>query len=203
MVDIASLLSSGVAFVLRGGDAAEVIDRGLSLAAAGAVVLEVTWTVPEAATVLQELQSRTDAVVGMGTVVSPDDAVAAVEAGARFLVTPGFHRPTIDAAMASSQAVLPGVATPGEVMAALALGLRTLKLFPSHDGPEHLGRLSGPFPEVRWVPSGGIGPGNVGPWFDAGAYAVAVGSEVTALPDDELSGAVAAMYAAADRRPTS
>jgi 2-dehydro-3-deoxyphosphogluconate aldolase/(4S)-4-hydroxy-2-oxoglutarate aldolase len=97
-------------------------------------------------------------LVGAGTVLSPAQVDRAVDAGAGFVVTPGFHRPVVERCLELGVPVLPGVATSGEVMAALALGIEVLKLFPARElgGPELVEALAGPFPQVRFVPSGGV-----------------------------------------------
>jgi 2-dehydro-3-deoxyphosphogluconate aldolase / (4S)-4-hydroxy-2-oxoglutarate aldolase len=186
------LLDSGVVFVLRGSSPELVVEEGQRLASFGADVLEVTWTVPDALQVLAELRAATRVkALGMGTVASPGQVREAVAAGADFLVTPGYHEPTVREALTAGVALLPGVATAGEVMAALDHGLDALKLFPALGGPELMQALSGPFPQVSWVPSGGIAPEDAGAWFQAGARAVSVGSSVASLPPDEARTAVA------------
>ena len=200
MTVLEHILEPGVIFVLRGSSAREVVEDGLALAAHGARVLEVTWTVPEAVDALRELRERTSVTaVGMGTVTSAEQARRASSAGAEFLVTPGFHEPTVRAALEASSAVLPGVATAGEVMSALELGLRVLKLFPAATDPSMLGLLSGPFPDVRWVPSGGVGPENAAEWFAAGASAIGVGSAVQRLPEAEMRRTVPTLHEVAAR----
>lgn len=97
-------------------------------------------------------------LVGAGTVLSPDQVDESVSAGAGFVVTPGLSLPVVRRCQELGVPVLPGVATPTEVMAALAAGADVVKLFPARElgGPGYLRALAGPFPQVRLVPSGGV-----------------------------------------------
>jgi len=101
-------------------------------------------------------------LVGAGTVLDRADAERAVAAGARFVVSPGLDPDVVDAARAHGLDVVPGVATPTEVQTAVALGLDRLKLFPAGvlGGLALIDALRGPFPDVQYLPSGGVGPGN-------------------------------------------
>lgn len=123
---------------------------------AGLGLLEVALRTPQAEAALAAATGG-PVVVGAGTVLSPDQVDRVVDAGAGFVVTPGLHAPVVERCLNLGVPVLPGVATPGEVMAALALGIDVLKLFPARElgGPAYLRALAGPFPQVRFVPSGG------------------------------------------------
>ena len=98
--------------------------------------------------------------VGAGTVLNPADVDRALGAGAQFIVSPGFDAAVVRRCRELGVAVLPGVATPSEVMAALREGLDTVKLFPAQPlgGIRWLNALAAPFPGLRFVPTGGIGP---------------------------------------------
>jgi 2-dehydro-3-deoxyphosphogluconate aldolase/(4S)-4-hydroxy-2-oxoglutarate aldolase len=99
-----------------------------------------------------------EAVVGAGTVTAPAELAEVAAAGARFVVSPGFDRGLVAAARDRSMPIVPGVMTPSEVMAGMAEGLTLLKLFPAAvaGGVAMLQALAGPFPGVRFVPTGGI-----------------------------------------------
>jgi 2-dehydro-3-deoxyphosphogluconate aldolase/(4S)-4-hydroxy-2-oxoglutarate aldolase len=101
-------------------------------------------------------------VVGAGTVLDAAQAQAAVEAGAKFLVSPGATPTLIDAAAALGVPLLPGVATASEAMAARERGLRLLKFFPAGPagGPAYLKALASPLQDIRFCPTGGVGPEN-------------------------------------------
>lgn len=174
----------GMLAVLRGSDPRRVTEAACLLIDEGIDVLEITFTVPECASVIGRVKSaRRDAVVGAGTVVNDVDVLAATEAGADFLVTPGATPALIEALVRSGKPFLPGVLTPSEVMQALSLGAPGVKLFPgSMVGPRGLSALRGPFPHLMVVPTGGVAPDNVAEWRAAGAFAVGAGSNL-ASPD--------------------
>lgn len=174
--------------VLRGiglGDG--LLELAETLVAAGVVLLEVTLDSPDALTSIAKLRSELDgrATVGAGTVRDEREAVAAIDAGAAFLVAPGLDLASVAAARSRGVAMLPGVLTPTEVQRARQAGCTTVKLFPAGSfGPGYLKALSGPFSDVGFVPTGGIGPDEVAPFLEAGAVAVGFGSSLTRdLPD--------------------
>jgi 2-dehydro-3-deoxyphosphogluconate aldolase/(4S)-4-hydroxy-2-oxoglutarate aldolase len=107
---------------------------------------------------LQRLARRSDILVGAGTVLNAEQAVRAVDAGAKFIVSPGFTPDVVEATLNRSVLSLPGVATASELQLATAWGLTSVKIFPAEllGGIPLLKALSGPFPEVRFMPSGGI-----------------------------------------------
>ena len=128
-------------------------------------------------------------LAGAGTVCTAEqlDAVAAV--GPAFAVAPGLDSEAVERARELRLPYLPGVSTPSETQRALALGCRTLKLFPAGElGPGWLRALSGPFPQVRFVAVGGITANNAASFLEAGAVGVGIGS---ALEPGELSSLVA------------
>ena len=160
-------------------DAAELCH---ALAAGGIRTVELTFTTPG---VLDHLRSCADTVsgagivLGVGTVLTADQAAAAIDAGARFLVTPGIRPDVAAVAAANSVPFFLGALTPTEVAAAVDLGSAAVKIFPaSSKGPKYVSYLHGPYPGVELLPSGGIGPGNARSYLDAGALAVCAGTGV-------------------------
>jgi 2-dehydro-3-deoxyphosphogluconate aldolase/(4S)-4-hydroxy-2-oxoglutarate aldolase len=116
-------------------------------------------------------------VVGAGTIVSVDQIEVAKAAGARYLVSPGLDAEVVRAAQAAGIPPLPGVATPSDVQHGVALGLTWLKAFPATWlGAEWFTHIRGPFPQVRFVATGGIDAANAKQFLDAGVKVVAVGS---------------------------
>lgn len=151
------------------------------LLGAGVKALEITFTTPEAPDVIATLRSEVGAgvVLGAGTIRSAEDAHCATDSGADFLVSPGSSPDLVEAMLATGRLVLPGVVTPTEVMHARLLGVSAVKLFPaSMVGPEGLRALRGPFPDMAFVPTGGITTDAVPTWLDAGAHAVGIGSSL-------------------------
>ena len=115
-------------------------------------------------------------LLGAGTVTTAEQVEKSVAAGAAFMVSPGLDPELLALMQQTGLLVLPGVLTPSEVMLARRLGLRAVKLFPgSLGGQSYLKSLLGPFPEVAFMPTGGVSLDNIGEWFAAGAFAVGVG----------------------------
>lgn len=118
--------------------------------------------------------------VGAGTIYTVDSARQALEAGAGFLVAPGLDEETVRFCAAEQVPYLPGVATATEVQRALALGVRTTKLFPASQlGASGIRALHGPFPEMVFVAVGGITPDNASEFLEAGALGVGAGGSLT------------------------
>ena len=122
-----------------------------------------------------------DYVCGAGTVLTPESADAAMKAGAGFIVSPGFDERLVDYCIEKGYPVIPGVATPGEIQKAYVRGLRVLKFFPSEalGGLDMLKQLSGPFPGVRYLCTGGINAGNIRKYIDSPLVFAAGGTFVT------------------------
>lgn len=150
-----------------------------ALAVGGIRTVELTFTTPD---VLRHVAAAADTpgvVLGVGTVLTAADARAAIDAGARFLVTPGVLPDVAAVARGAGVPFLMGALTPTEVLAASSLGSAAVKVFPaSAFGPKYLRDLHGPYPSLRLVPSGGITAGNAGDYLAAGAAAVTAGTGV-------------------------
>jgi 2-dehydro-3-deoxyphosphogluconate aldolase/(4S)-4-hydroxy-2-oxoglutarate aldolase len=127
-----------------------------------------------------------DAWVGMGTVLNAATATGVIEAGAQFVVAPTTDESTIGLCTEAGVPVIPGAATPTEMLRAWRAGASAVKVFPaSVFGPEYLGHVLAPLPELRLIPSGGIGMEHVTEYLAAGAVAVGLGGP---LIGDALSG---------------
>ena len=123
------------------------------------------------------LARRRGKSVGAGTIIRPEQVAAAVEAGAEYLVSPGLDPAVVAVAGAAGIPILPGVATPSEVQVAVSLGLTWLKAFPATWlGSGWFRHIRGPFPEVRFVATGGLDASNVEEFLGAGVRVAAVGS---------------------------
>ena len=107
-------------------------------------------------------QAVPEAIVGAGTVLSPDDLTRAVDAGSEFLVSPGITPALLGAALAQAVPLLPGIATPGEAMAVLENGISHMKFFPAQaaGGIPMLKSIAGPLPQLKFCPTGGISEAN-------------------------------------------
>jgi 2-dehydro-3-deoxyphosphogluconate aldolase / (4S)-4-hydroxy-2-oxoglutarate aldolase len=141
--------------------------------AAGFRVVEVTLTTPRALELIADLARRPGIVVGAGTVLTVEDADAAVAHGARFLVSPVCDEAVIRRATELGVASLPGCHTPTEMLTAHRWGAPLLKLFPAPaGGPVWLRSLLAPLPFLKVVPTNGVDADNAGDWLAAGAYAL-------------------------------
>ena len=178
--------ASGVVAVIRLQDGSKLRAVVDALAAGGIIALEVTMTVPRAIELIGEIAPALPDgfLVGAGTVVDPDTARAAVQAGARFIVGPVFRPAVIEAARAAGAAAIPGCFSPTEILAAWEAGADVVKVFPATAlGPAYFKDLRGPLPQVRLMPTGGVTIENAGEWIKAGAVAIGVGG---ALVDPKL-----------------
>lgn len=153
-----------------------------ALNAGGIRLVELTFTTPDVLSHIRaaaEAAGGTGTMVGVGTVMNAADAEAAIEAGARFLVTPGLRPEVASTASRHGVPVILGAFTPTEVAQAVDLGSCAVKIFPAGQlGPRYLKDLHGPFPNVALLPSGGIDESNARSFLEAGALAVCAGSSV-------------------------
>ena len=135
--------------------------------AAGLPVLEVTLRTAGALDAIRQMSKVPGAIVGAGTVVNQRQLDEVSEAGAQFIVSPGLTEPLAKAVARSGVAYLPGVATAGDIMRGLDLGLDRFKFFPAEasGGIAALKALSGPFGNIRFCPTGGIRPDNAAEWL--------------------------------------
>lgn len=137
--------------------AGALVDGGLSCA-------EITFRTPRALEALRRMTAEAPSLfAGAGTVLTPAQATAAREAGAQFIVAPGLNPRVVEHCLAHEIPVYPGIATPTELEAALALGLTTVKFFPAEPlgGLAYLKAMASPYGDVSFMPTGGIHAGNV------------------------------------------
>ncbi|MEU1814048.1 bifunctional 4-hydroxy-2-oxoglutarate aldolase/2-dehydro-3-deoxy-phosphogluconate aldolase [Streptomyces roseifaciens] len=142
-------------------DASDAVPLARALVAGGLPAIEVTLRTEAALDAIRAVAAEVpEAVVGAGTVLSPAGAEAAARAGARFLVSPGWTDPLLEALRGTGLPFLPGVSTASEVMALLERGVSDMKFFPAQaaGGTPYLRSLASPLPGARFCPTGGIGP---------------------------------------------
>lgn len=148
------------------------------LIAGGVRLIELTMTTPGAHALLRIVRERcgSDADVGLGTITNMRQAQVALDQGADFLVTPTVNASVVALAAERGAAVFPGGLTPTELYAGWQAGATAVKIFPATlVGPDYVGQLRGPFPDLEVVPSGGVGIENAADWITAGAAAVSLG----------------------------
>lgn len=168
MTDIGAILRLGpVIPVLVVDDVASAEPLARALVAGGLRVLEVTLRTPAALDVIRAMKRVEGAVVGAGTVVTPDQVAAVRDAGAEFIVSPGLTETLGRAVIGSGIPWLPGVATAGDLMRGLELGLTHFKFFPAETsgGLPALKALAAPFAQCRFCPTGGITEASAPAWL--------------------------------------
>ena len=159
------IAASGVVPVVRIERAEDAPALARVLRDAGLACIEITFRSAAAAESIRAIRTEVpDVLVGAGTVISRAQLDEALAAGAEFIVSPGLQVDVVRACQAGGTPVLPGVFTPTEVIQAMDLGLSVVKLFPasSAGGPAYLRTLGGPFPALRFVPTGGIEAADLG-----------------------------------------
>lgn len=154
-----------VVVVEGAADGARLAD---ALVAGGLPVAEITLRTAGGVEAIRAVAAaQPDVVVGAGTVTRADQVDAVADAGARYVVSPGLSRAVVERCAERGLPVLPGVASPTEIMAALDLGIDVVKLFPASvvGGPAAIKAFSAPFPGLRFVPTGGVNAGNLGEYL--------------------------------------
>ena len=165
MVDVLAALGGiGLVPVVTIGSPRDAVPLAEALLEGGIGCAEVTFRTRSAAEAIHAISSSCgELLVGAGTVLTVEQAAQAIQAGARYIVAPGFDPAVVGWCLARSVPVIPGVATPTEISMALARGLGLLKFFPAEamGGVRMLGALSAPFAGVRFVPAGGVTAANL------------------------------------------
>ena len=139
-------------------DAAKAADLGRALVAGGLKTVEVTLRTEAGLEAIATLARETDLLVGAGTVLTAHQVDLAVDAGAKYILSPGLSEDVVRRCQERAVAVLPGVATATEIMRALELGVDVVKFFPAEQlgGPAAIRALAGPVPGVGFLPTGGV-----------------------------------------------
>jgi 2-dehydro-3-deoxyphosphogluconate aldolase/(4S)-4-hydroxy-2-oxoglutarate aldolase len=176
------IASIGIVPVIRASSAEKALVAVDALRDGGISVVEVTLTVPGAERVIEGLRKQFEGVllVGAGTVLNPESAKRCLDAGAQFIVAPGLNTATI--AFVNSQKVLmvAGGLTPTELLAAWESGSDLVKVFPCSavGGASYIKSLKGPFPQIPFIPTGGVNLQTAADFIQAGSEALGIGSEL-------------------------
>ncbi len=177
----------GIVPVIRASSPQEARFAAEAVCQGGIPIVEITMTVPKALEVISELvKTAPDVVVGAGTVLNEEMARKCADAGAQFLVSPGFNAPTVAVAQTLDLLIMAGALTPTEVMTAWDSGADFVKVFPCGNlgGPSYVRALKGPLPDVPLVPTGGVNLDTAADYIRAGAAALGVGGEL--VPKEAL-----------------
>ena len=187
----AALRAAGVVPVVTLARAEDAVPVAEALLAGGLTCVEITFRSDAAVAAIEAIRARVPAIlVGAGTILTTAQADAAIAAGAAFVVAPGFNPAVVDHVLGRGVPMLPGVCTPSEVEQALARGLELVKLFPAAavGGVGYLRALAGPYPMVRYVPTGGITAADVAAYLSVPTV-VAVGGTWLTSPAAVAAGA--------------
>lgn len=176
------IVEIGIVPVVRAASAKQALMAAEAVCAGGIPIVEVTMTVPGAVEVISEL-ARTASkqlLIGAGTVLDAAAGGRCLDAGAQFLVSPGFDLATLELAHREDRLMMAAGLTPNEVIAAWRAGSDFVKVFPcgSVGGPKYIQALRGPLPEIPLVPTGGVNLSTAADFIRAGAAALGVGGEL-------------------------
>ena len=170
--------SIGLLPVIVVDDLAQAAPLAQALVESGLHTAEVTFRTPQALDALAVFAAHPELLVGAGTVRTVEQVRRAHDAGARFVVSPGFSEPVVDACRAFGMPVFPGVSSATDIHRATEAGLDVLKFFPAEasGGAAAIAALAAPFPDVRFVPTGGVGPQNLADYLRLPAVCCVGGS---------------------------
>jgi 2-dehydro-3-deoxyphosphogluconate aldolase/(4S)-4-hydroxy-2-oxoglutarate aldolase len=164
--------------VIRSKTPELALETAKAAANAGLKFVEITYSVPGAVEVIENLTQGTDLHVGAGTVLSKQQAETAIKAGAQFIVAPSLELELIPLCHEANVACFPGAATPTEILAAMRAGADLVKIFPADlaGGPYFIRQMQGPFPEARFMVSGGVSLANIQEYVQVGTTGICLGS---------------------------
>lgn len=179
MSAIERLSELGVIPVVELPDPALGVELAQVLAESGLPAIEVTFRAAGAPVAIESIRARVpDVLVAAGTVLTREQAGAALDAGAELIVAPGTNRSVVEAVLARGGVMVPGVATPSDIEANLELGIRVMKLFPAEilGGVRYLKALAGPYRDARFVPTGGVTAENLASYLELPTVAACGGT---------------------------
>ncbi len=172
----------GIIPVVRASSPEHAMRAAGAVCAGGIPIVEITMTVPGAIDVIRELRRAMDGTVliGAGTVLDAKTAAKCVEAGAQFIVSPGFDRATVRYAKREGILIMAGALTPNEVIAVWSAGADYVKIFPCGNvgGPSYIRALKAALPQIPMVPTGGVSAATAAQFLEAGAAALGIGGEL-------------------------
>lgn len=178
----ARIVEIGIVPVVRASSAREAMQAAEAVSAGGIPIVEITMTVPGAVDVIAELTKTagSELLIGAGTVLNAESAQRCVDAGAMFLVSPGFDRETVQLAKRLDRLMMAGGLTPTEVLTAWNAGSDFVKIFPcgSVGGAKYIKALKAPLPQIPMIPTGGVNQSTAAEFILAGAAALGIGGEL-------------------------
>jgi len=172
----------GIIPTIRTSDALGAVRAAEAICIGGIAVLEISMALPAAMVCIEAVVKAhgSNMIVGAGTVVDGETVRRAAEAGAQFIVTPGFSKETVTAAKECGVTIFAGALTPTEVQTAAVSKPDAVKLFPCNavGGPRYVRAMKGQYPNIDFIASGGVTVDNCSEYFHAGAFAIGVGSDI-------------------------
>jgi 2-dehydro-3-deoxyphosphogluconate aldolase/(4S)-4-hydroxy-2-oxoglutarate aldolase len=181
---LGKVIESGLVAIVRTNSSDQAARIAEACARGGAAAIEITFTVPGAAAVIEALAKQYasgEILIGAGTVLDPETARIAILAGAQYIVSPSVSPETARLCNRYQIPYMPGASTMREIVDAMECGADIVKLFPGETlGPAFVKAVKGPLPQASLMPTGGVAVDNVAEWIEAGAVAVGVGGSLTA-----------------------
>lgn len=174
-----NLKANGIVAVVRGKNHEEARGYMEACLRGGVKSLELTYTIPDVCELIKEYSSHPEALIGVGSVLNGKMAADAIEAGAKYVVSPGYSEEVNTVCKAMNVLYLPGCMTVGEIMRAMDAGNKMIKLFPGDlFGPKYVKAIKAPIPHVEIMPTGGVTVDNMKEWFANGVSCVGAGSSL-------------------------
>jgi len=181
---LGKVIESGLVAIVRTNSSDQAARIAEACARGGAAAIEITFTVPGATAVIEDLAKKYasgEILIGAGTVLDPETARLAILAGAQYVVSPSVSPETARLCNRYQIPYMPGAGTMREIVDAMESGADIVKLFPGETlGPAFVKAVKGPLPQASLMPTGGVSAENVAEWIKAGAVAVGVGGSLTA-----------------------
>jgi 2-dehydro-3-deoxyphosphogluconate aldolase / (4S)-4-hydroxy-2-oxoglutarate aldolase len=176
------IVEVGIVPVVRASSAELAMAAARAVCAGGIPIIELTMTVPGAVEAIRELKKTlgVGVLIGAGTVLDVDSATQCLDAGAEFLVSPGFDRETVEFANNEGKLIMAGALTPTEVITAWKAGVGFVKIFPCGNvgGASYIKALKAALPQIPMVPTGGVNAHTAADFLRAGASALGIGGEL-------------------------
>jgi 2-dehydro-3-deoxyphosphogluconate aldolase / (4S)-4-hydroxy-2-oxoglutarate aldolase len=180
MESLNHILENQIVAIIRGAEPDTIIEVVQALKTGGIRTLEVTINSPEALKVIERLAAEfnNELLIGAGTVLDPQTAREALQAGAKFIISPTLNLETIATTRRYGAVSIPGAFTPTEILRAYEHGGDIIKVFPATLGPRYIREIRGPLSQVPLMPTGGISIENIREFREAGALAFGIGSSL-------------------------
>lgn len=176
---LSELKANGIVAVVRGKSHEEARGYMEACLRGGIKSLELTYTIPNVCELIKEYSSHSEALIGVGSVLNAKMASDAIEAGAKYVVSPGYSEEVDKVCKEMQVLYLPGCMTVSEIMKAMDAGNKMIKLFPGDVfGAKYVKAIKAPIPNVEIMPTGGVSVDNIEEWFANGVSCVGVGSSL-------------------------